>query len=181
MYLGVLHIFLPDFFLVFLKKSLLSDLIPASGDFSGNNQFWTQIKPEKLSCLIWILTVCHSDHILENIFLKNIVLIEKKNKKNVAIKKIGNTPVYVLIYIIATNFLFEFQKVLISYGHMCWLIEAFLAYILTPFPPATTFLSALSSTYVLRSLYCKLYVPRSDSSAGFIIFASMIKSSLKCT
>ena len=30
--------FLPDFFLVFFKKSLLSDLIPASGDFSGNNQ-----------------------------------------------------------------------------------------------------------------------------------------------
>ena len=89
---------------MFFRKSLLSDLIPASGDFSGNNQFWTQIKPEKLSCLIWILYVCHSDHILENIFLKNIVLIE--NNKNVAIKKIGNTPVYVLIYIIATNFLF---------------------------------------------------------------------------
>ena len=84
--------FLPDFYLVFFKKSLLSDLIPASGDFSGNNQFWTQIKPEKLSCLIWILTVCHSDHILENIFLKNIVLIEKTKSKKCCYKKNRQHP-----------------------------------------------------------------------------------------
>ena len=89
---------------------------------------------------------------------------------------------YVLKYIIATNFLFEYQKVLISYGHMCWLIKAFLAYIFNPFPPATAFLSALSSAYDFRwPILQKICTQIRQLSAGFMVFASMIKSSLKCT
>ena len=55
-------------------------------------------------------------------------------------------------------------------------------YGLTPFPPVTTFVACS----LICSLYCKHYGPRSDCSfraiwSGFIVFASMIKSSWKCT
>ena len=53
-----------------------------------------------------------------------------------------------------------------------------------PFPANHIFCRLLFHLLIfLGSLYCKQYGPRSDSEvcSGLIVFASMIKSSLKCT